>query len=321
MGRSFTPLFQGGFDSWPIVRSKPVGPTRGRSVSLFINNGLCHLVTVDVYADGAIDCWGFVDLALFRQKLETGWVIPAPRPGQILSVFNFGSTGIADGQWLHTSSEIEAEVRRLLHTLNPDGLDLLDMQGSSTEVRNNVRTAKLGLSDKRPVRLPENSRTEIPGQLFPVLYRHETAFELTRLVIYADGVCQIGTDPILLPRARLVQLFAEGTLSNHAPQGSRIRLPGLGAFTTTMDFGDIAVADRLMEIEDALNMLNGQEGAIRHCLRCFETYRGARTEENRATLRQAYEAVPEHLRCYCGDMDTRDTEIQEILYGQSDEND
>jgi hypothetical protein len=35
-------------------------------------------------------------------------------------------------------------------------------------------------------------------------------------------------------------------------------------------------------------------------------------------LRRSYEAVPEHLRMYCGDMDTKDIPIRMILYGKDE---
>lgn len=44
------------FESWPIVRSRPIGKTYGRAISLFINNWDCQLTTIDVYEDGSIDC-------------------------------------------------------------------------------------------------------------------------------------------------------------------------------------------------------------------------------------------------------------------------
>src|SRR5262245_56330542 len=99
-----------GFESWPIVRSKPVGKTYGRSISLFINNMQCHLTTVDVYEDGSIDCWGFVDRALFKTKLDARWVVSGPAKDQPLSVFHFDAARINDGRWFQTRSSIVEEV-------------------------------------------------------------------------------------------------------------------------------------------------------------------------------------------------------------------
>jgi hypothetical protein len=60
---------------WNVVRTKPRGKTYGRALPAFIHNDQYHLATVDAYADGAIDCWGFVDRALFERKVSTGCVV------------------------------------------------------------------------------------------------------------------------------------------------------------------------------------------------------------------------------------------------------
>ena len=93
-----------------------------RSISLFINNGQCHLTTVDVYEDGAINCWGFVDRELFKNKVRARWVVSRPKAGQHLSVHNFGFTGISDGCWLQSPESIVAIVESTLRMLNPSAI-------------------------------------------------------------------------------------------------------------------------------------------------------------------------------------------------------
>ena len=74
------------------------------------------------------------------------------KAGQTLSVFNFGSTAIESAAWLQSQGSIDKEVRSIIEMLNPSMRDLLDMNGSDTELRGKVRYAKLGLSDKKPYR-------------------------------------------------------------------------------------------------------------------------------------------------------------------------
>ena len=50
----------------------------------------------------------------------------------------------------------------------------------------------------------------------------------------------------------------------------------------------------------------------------FRAYLAEQSAENLNALRQKYEAVPEHLRMYCGDMDVKDIPISMILYGKSE---
>jgi hypothetical protein len=305
-----------GFESWPIVRTTPVGKTYGRSISLFINNGDCHLTTVDVYADGAVDCWGFVDLALFRDKLRAKWVVPAPKANQGLSVHNFGYTDLEDSVWWQTARRIEEEVKSIVHALNPEMKDLIDMHGSDVEVRGRVRYAKLGGSDKKPYRKVGAAVEEMLGDSVPVLRIAGDAFELTRLIVYADGMCQIGSDQKLVSIGELHSLYEERLICNMAPAGSRVILAGLGEFRATTDFGFVTNHDRIMEVHDMLNVLNGKPSVVRTCASLFRDYESEPSQQAKEALLHAYEAVPDHLRCYCGDMDRRDTAIRAVLYGE-----
>lgn len=302
------------FESWPIARTKPGPRTAGRSLTVFIDNGSCHLTTVDVYADGAIDAWGFLDRDLFRGKLASRWVVPSPRPDQRLSVFDFGSARIEDARWFQTPESIGAAVEAVIRALNPAMRDLVDMQGSDTEVRGRARYAKMGLSDKKPCRL--DGDREVLGDWVPVLRVLGDGFALTRLVTWADGMCQVGPDGALLPIAEVPSLYAAGRIASTAPAGSRVEIPGLGSFRVVDDFGWVDERDRIGQMHDQLGELNGRESVITRCARAFEAYEAAPSDAAKAALRLAYEAVPSHLRCYCGDMDTRDTAIRFALYGE-----
>src|SRR5262245_37924715 len=78
-----------------IVRTGSLPKTYGKAIPAFIHNGSYFLSKIDVYADGAINCWGFVDLPLFRAKLAQGWVVPRARVRSTLSIHNLGQARIA----------------------------------------------------------------------------------------------------------------------------------------------------------------------------------------------------------------------------------
>ena len=62
---------------------------------------------MDVYADGAINCWGFVDLPLFRGKLARGWVVPRAEVGGTLSIHDLGQARVAAARWNLTTADID----------------------------------------------------------------------------------------------------------------------------------------------------------------------------------------------------------------------
>jgi hypothetical protein len=309
------------FETWPVVRSKPPSKAYGRSISLFINNVQCHLTTVDVYEDGAINCWGFVDRELFKSKVQARWVVPRPKVGQNLSVHNFGFTGMADGCWLHSPESIVAKVESILRMLNPDMLNLVDMQGSATELRGKVHYAKMGLTDKKPWRLEAVSQHQILADSVPILRRlnHELGFELTKLFAYADGLVQLGTSGPPFGVADLDAMFGSGEIANTVEANTLVALPGLGHFRTTQRFGGVSNHDRFAEVNDMIDVLQGRPSLLTRCRGALASYKQEPSAQAKEALRSAYQAVPTHLRLYCGDMDTRDTEIRRILYGSSGE--
>ena len=171
-----------GFQTWPIVRTKPVQKTYGHSISIFINNMQCHLTTVDVYSDGAVYAWGFLDLPLFKAKLQKRWVVPSPKDdNQAISVFNFGMTGIRRAEWWQTPDSILKEVESIVKLLNPSMAGLINMEGSDTIVDGKIRRAKMGGSDQKPYRQDKISRLEILASCFPILRVQPNAFELTKV--------------------------------------------------------------------------------------------------------------------------------------------
>ncbi len=287
---------------WRIVRTRPPPRTCGKALPAFIHNGSYFLATVDVYADGAINCWGFVDLPLFRDKLARGWVVPRAEVGGTLRIHNLGQARVAAAEWDLTPADIEGQVMDALRELNPTMEGLLDMQGTDTEVRNGLRYAKMGLGDEKPYRICL-AGDETLGAELPVLEVGANGYRLRRWFIYADGQSQLGYASELLPLEAVARMFEEGRLTLSVPAGSWVTLEGLGRFQACEGFWFIKPAERIREATGLLDELNGGPGAIRSCIDAHRAYQADPGQERRAALRRAYEAVPEHLRLYCGDMD------------------
>jgi hypothetical protein len=312
-------VVQDRFETWPVLRSKPAPKAHGRSISIFINNMQCHLTTVDVYEDGSINCWGFVDREIFRRKVQARWVVASPKPNQSLSVHNFGFTGMADGTWLQSSESIVTEVESILRTLNPEMRNLVDMEGSETELRGKVRYAKMGLPDGKAYRVDATSGQTILADSVPVLRRAAgyAEFELTRLFAFADGRLRVGTSGNAFEPSDLNAMFDSGEIANQVPADTCVKLSGLGQFRTVAQFGGVSNGDRIAEVNDLIGVLQGKPSLLSRCRAAYADYKRSPCVEAAELLRITYEAVPTHLRMYCGDMDTRDTEIRYILNHRS----
>jgi hypothetical protein len=306
---------------WRIARTRTLPRTHGRAIPAFIHNGSYFLSAVEVYADGAINCWGYVDLPLFRGKLAQGWVVPRAEVGGTLSIHNLGQARVAAAEWDLAPGDVEGLVMDVLRELNPTLEGLIDMQGTDTEVRDGVRYAKLGhLGQGGPYRVSA-AGDEIAGEELPVFEVAADGHRLRRWFIYADGQTQLGYGGELLPLDAVARMFKQRRLTLSVPEGSWVTLDGLGRFQAGGGWWGIKPKERLREASDLLEGLNGRPSAIGRCLDAHRAYQSDPGRETREALRRAYEAVPKHLRRYCGDMDSKDGPIRRILSRDEDEGD
>ncbi len=296
--------------AWMIRRTRPVAPTLGYAIPTFIHNWSFHLTTVDAFADGAIDAWGFLDLALFQRKALSGWIATAPPPGSRIEVFNLGGATVADCAWLKAPADILRSVEEAIDRLNPDGSGLLDMAGSDVELIEGVRHAQLGLSNKKPYRPDATSAT---GAEVPVFRRQGSEFALERWFVFSDGLSRVGADAPLESLEATLARVHQGELCTDIPDGSWVEITGLGSWKLENGNWGVEIGERIREVEDMVAEARGAEAATLSCIRALERYQTSPSAYHWHALKTAYDNVPEHLRMYCGDMDTKDWPIRAIL--------
>ncbi|WP_030443549.1 NADAR family protein [Actinoplanes subtropicus] len=93
---------------------------------IFIRNGTSYFLTdLLIFADGAINCWDWVDLDGLRQKLETGRVATHLEPGMQASAHHLASWRFDEPQMWVTAEELLGEVADEIDHLNdrPDSTD------------------------------------------------------------------------------------------------------------------------------------------------------------------------------------------------------
>jgi len=303
-------------NAFPIGRPTEAGAVPGVAIPVFIRNVQHHFTTVDAYSDGAINAWGFLDRPLFRAKVRTGWVATAPPAGATLSAYDLGSATVAEGTWPLTPDDILDRVEEAIRELNPEGRDLLDMQGSNIELRGNVKYAKLGYTFKRPY-VPGNIM--LFGERTLIFRRTAKGFLLDNWFVFNDGSSRIGTTEPLVDLQDVMLRTFSGELSTTVPDGALIELGDLGSFRVGGGRWLVDMAERRREMLDLLAQTRGSPSSRQVCGDAFKSFLQAPTEENRERLRTAYEAVPAHLRRLLGGMSEKDSRIRKAVYGDEGE--
>ena len=109
-------------------------------------------------------------------------------------------------------------------------------------------------------------------------------------------------------------LFSDGRLSTTVKPDTWVQIDGLGKIQFGESIYSVSTEEKLKELEELLKKLRKEPTAHEACVNAYHEYLEYPCDMTREFLRKAYEAVPEHERCYLGDMDTRDTDYQRILY-------
>jgi len=86
---------------------------------VFIRNGRDYFLTdLEIYADGSIFCWEWVDLAGLKAKLASGWVATSFEPGARASAHHLASWHFAEPQSWIKPEWLLGEVADAIDTLN-----------------------------------------------------------------------------------------------------------------------------------------------------------------------------------------------------------
>lgn len=294
----------------------------GFSIPGIIHNMQYHFKDIQVYSDGLISCWEMVDLAMFRDKLNKGWVVTSIPDGEAISIFNLGHWTIEQGEWLHTKETLYEYVYSLVKRLNPTLENLHNYYGNSSKIVGKANVAKHFIPNPKPYYLDDPGSffpEKISGEKFHFFYRNgDNKTYLAELSLFKSGHIEITNLPEkkILNFEDLKELVNSGQLTTELKIGETVTIFNLGSFKIKSGSG-VEIKFKLDELSDKLNELNGSENSIVKCARIFEEYKQNPTKQKRYSLKEAYEAVPEHQRMFVGTMDTKDYEVRQVIYGDT----
>ena len=225
--------------------------------------------------------------------------------------------------WTHTPKSIAKFVRDIVKALNPRLENLHDCHGRDTEEINGVRYAAVNADNPRPWKTDEPITPLVRG-VFGSALRH---FQVRDGVLHLVTIQIFKDDSAAIFGAGEPQVLDAGMLIAQLEQGDRFRLPNLGdsvVIDGLVSFiaGDweyrVEPAELAAEFHDLRCRVQGSPGAIHECMSAFRHYLAEPSSATLEALREKYEAVPAHLRIYCGDMDVKDIPIRMVLYGKEE---
>lgn len=288
----------------------------GVTIPAIIHNGSYFLIDMAVYEDGTVSCWHKSDLQQFRQDLRKGWVVPKIPIGERLSVTHLGSFPVLDARWIYDTQNFYQHVQDVVRRLNP-------------EMANLYRTTQREIQKWEKARVrwsasPTYCKVDaeigydlLDGRSYYIFYRQHNGLYLTTLTAYADKTARIdAAGEKFFTAEEIDAFFADGTLCTSLEEhGAWVILDGLGELLLGPTGGKpLSVREKQGEFHTMLAQAAGEEDMLDRCIAAYHAYLTEPGDWAKENLRKAYEAVPEHMRMYLGDMDTRDSDYIRILY-------
>ncbi|MEV4139640.1 NADAR family protein [Dactylosporangium sp. NPDC049742] len=159
---------------------------------------------------------------------------------------------------------------------------------------------------RRTYRFVDGERIE--GTWRPIFIRNGDTYFLTELFVFADGVidCWGWVD-----LDGLREKLASGWVATRLEPGAEASAHELADWRIEEPEMWVTAEGLLGEVADLIDELNDRPDSTGRCRQALDRYLETRTEADRVALREAYLAVPEHLRMFAlGDMDAKDWPLQ-----------
>lgn len=291
----------------------------GVSFPAIIHNGSYFLADIGVYEDGVVECWGGVDLKLFKKKVSSGWVKTFLPDGAVLSAHHLADMTVTNAQWSMTPRTLIKRVKLIIKALNPKMINLYDMAGDDTYRSGKVRVGKANRMSNATWR--EDEQMGLFSQ--PIKGVAQNAFWRTNGRVYVVTVSLFDDDQVQITGTGEELVMSLDTLRKDerltsAGKGDLVQISGLCTFELADIEFTIPKDDFLSELEIDRDSLLGRETPVSRTVAAFKAFQDSPKTETLEELRIAYESVPEHMRPYCGDMDSKDIPIRIALYGEQE---
>lgn len=286
----------------------------GVTIPAIIRNGSYFWHSMAVYEDGTVSCWEKADLDDVPQKLSSGWLQFSVPRGQELKIHALCSVKIISADWRFDEKSYYDYIIETVRSLNPEMANIYKTTQRERDKWNNYRVAFSASSV--PCKLKGNFGYDLlSGDNARIFLNKDGKLLLTELYAYKDGTFSVdGLGEEYLTFDDIGKLFKDKTLRTSPKKGEVVSFGAPGEAEVEVMRKPISSKQKLSELENKSLRVQDKPDAHDRCIAAYHAYLVEPTDFYRERLREAYEAVPEHERCYLGDMDTRDSDFRRILY-------
>lgn len=271
---------------------------------------------MSVYEDGTVYCNEFYDLEGFSEKLDSGrlsWYIP---DNERIYITWLGVWTIRNGEWEFDRKTFFDHIISAVREFNPDMKDLFKIPEEQVKLNGHEILSEEGCGTPVKTYADNYPADYNSGKSIDIFYSdYNGEYYAGNMNIYKDNSIEICGIPEIVKTnyAGVIKMAEKGKILSTVPEGSTVNIYGLGKFNIESTLSTIKMDEKIREIRDIIDDLNGRMNSVARCREVLERYRENPCDELKHELKKAYEEVPVHRRIFIGDMDTKDSEIKEII--------
>lgn len=287
----------------------------GVTVPAIIRNcGSYFWDSMAVYEDGTVSCWDKVDLDDVPKRLASGWLQFSVPVGKELDISELCCVKILSADWRFNEKSYYDYIVETVRSLNPEMENIYKTTQREHDKWKKYRVAFT--ASPTPCKLKGDFGYDLlDGSDAHIFLHKDGKLLLTDMYAYKDGTFSVdGLGEEYLSFEDITRLFKDKTLRTAPKKGETLSFGALGEAEVETAYKPVSQKQKLAELENKSLRVQNKPDAHDRCINAYHAYLVEPTDFYREKLRKAYEAVPEHERCFLGDMDTRDSDFRRILY-------
>lgn len=284
----------------------------GVTIPAIIKNGNYFWHSMAVYEDGAVSVWEKVDLDAVPQKIANNKLCFQVPVGAELSVFELCRLKITSAEWNFNEQSFYEHIVDTVKSMNPE---MENIYKTTPREHSKWKEHHICFSaSPTPCKLGASFGYELlKGDSAHIFLRKDGKLLLTELYCYKDETFSIDGLDDFFAFEDIERMFNDKILTTKPKKGEKITLGDLGTVGAEADCV-VSTNNKLAELKNKSLRVQGKPDAHEAAINAYHAYLVEPNDFYKERLREAYEAVPEHERCYLGDMDTRDGDFRRILY-------
>lgn len=279
---------------------------------------------MSIFEDGVFNCWEYVDIEGMKSKVYSKWISYQIPDSNYFSIYHLGRYTIKRGQWNYNNNEeYIGFLNDKVKELNPTMDNIYYSNNEKSISIGNSNYSRFRMTNEVIVRRDERGMSfkNYKGNRYSFFRKfNEDSIDYVTVDIYQDSVVIIDgyNGKEVIDIEKLEECIQNEKIISNLPDGSNLFIKDIGMIEILETNYSVNAYEKFREIVEDVKKLNGQQTFSEITYTLFKEYNENPSDKLKNEIKEAYEAIPSHLRKYVlGDMDAKDWPIRIIIYPEN----